>query len=264
MKQSLFALLVLCFVGQAQAQPGPEPAYRDRGFYRYLFTEGESQVAFYGLFHTLIKQPQAAQHLRPFFLEKALRYDSLGLALRYLNQYPPHSWDTLALRIRLLGQQFRRARQLLRSDSPRRHWYALHYHLLQNHWDSAQALAAQKPPQGPAMSDLMAKVRSRRHYSPALALGLSAVVPGLGKAYAGRWQDGALSFFIIASSALQAWMGFNIAGSQSVYAWANAILGGGFYLGNLYGSYQTARYARQDQNRLIHAESRRMLRDMGP
>jgi TM2 domain-containing membrane protein YozV len=72
--------------------------------------------------------------------------------------------------------------------------------------------------------------------SPLLAGALSAVVPGLGRVYLGRWPDGLLSFLLIGTTGTLAAQGFYEEGRGSVRGW---ILGGVaalLYAGNVYGS----------------------------
>jgi TM2 domain-containing membrane protein YozV len=72
--------------------------------------------------------------------------------------------------------------------------------------------------------------------SPLLAGALSAVIPGLGRVYLGRWPDGLLSFLLVGTTGALAAQGFHEEGRGSVRGW---ILGGVaalLYAGNVYGS----------------------------
>ncbi|NPA80719.1 MAG: hypothetical protein GXO29_06700 [Thermotogae bacterium] len=75
--------------------------------------------------------------------------------------------------------------------------------------------------------------------SPAVAAALSALIPGLGKAYAGRWKDGLYSFAINSSLALGLYLAARDDSKprMAVYGLAFAY----FYLGNIYGSYVAVR-----------------------
>jgi hypothetical protein len=72
--------------------------------------------------------------------------------------------------------------------------------------------------------------------SPWLAGTLSAVVPGLGRVYLGRWQDGILSFFLVGVTAGISAHGFYQDGRSSVRGWLFGSTAAVFYLGNVYGS----------------------------
>lgn len=75
--------------------------------------------------------------------------------------------------------------------------------------------------------------------SPAIAAGLSMVVPGLGRAYSGRIKDGAFGFIMTA-------LAINVASNsfkkESIFA---PFMGGmalTIYAGEVYGAYRTAKY----------------------
>ena len=82
--------------------------------------------------------------------------------------------------------------------------------------------------------------------SPWLAAGLSAVVPGLGRVYIGRWQDGLVSFLLVGVAAALATQGFYEDGTSSVRGWILASTAGLFYAGNVYGSAVGALVQRRD------------------
>jgi hypothetical protein len=74
------------------------------------------------------------------------------------------------------------------------------------------------------------------HRSPWLAALLSAVLPGAGRAYIGRWGDGSFSLVITGAPAGFAAYEFSRSGVTSVGGWVLASVGGLFYLGDIYGS----------------------------
>jgi putative component of membrane protein insertase Oxa1/YidC/SpoIIIJ protein YidD len=76
--------------------------------------------------------------------------------------------------------------------------------------------------------------------SPTLAGILSAIVPGAGRVYAGRWFDGFMSFvmvYLTASSAIDASKRDNYFGKS--FAYSMAVI---FYTGEIYGAYRSAKY----------------------
>jgi TM2 domain-containing membrane protein YozV len=77
--------------------------------------------------------------------------------------------------------------------------------------------------------------------SPALAACLSAVVPGAGKAYAGRFRDGLYSLLTVGVTLWQSIDGFSDGGADSGRGWIYGTLSTGFYMGNVYGSAVAAR-----------------------
>ncbi|MBN1131972.1 MAG: hypothetical protein JXR52_12605 [Bacteroidales bacterium] len=88
---------------------------------------------------------------------------------------------------------------------------------------------------------LLEEIENTRYKSPAIGMCLSAIVPGLGKAYAGYWEEGLFSLLTVSVFAWQSFRGFQRNGTSSVYGWAYATLSASFYIGNLYGSFKSAR-----------------------
>ncbi len=78
--------------------------------------------------------------------------------------------------------------------------------------------------------------RHLAYRSPALAGLLSAVIPGAGRAYLGRWGDAVFSFVLIGAPAGIAAYEFTRSGASSVGGWILASIAGLFYLGDIYGS----------------------------
>lgn len=76
--------------------------------------------------------------------------------------------------------------------------------------------------------------------SPILAVTLSAVIPGTGKIYAGRWQDGIFSLLFTGSNLIAAVRSYNKFGHATPATYIFGALSLGFYGGNLYGSWNAA------------------------
>ena len=76
--------------------------------------------------------------------------------------------------------------------------------------------------------------------SPALAGLLSALLPGAGRVYAGRWFDGLMGFFMVYLTATSAYESSKREDSLSkVFSYS---LAGIFYTGEIYGAYRSAKY----------------------
>jgi hypothetical protein len=76
-----------------------------------------------------------------------------------------------------------------------------------------------------------------RSKSPALAAAASAVVPGLGKVYAGELAEGVASFVAVGSLAAitaENWVKYGVKDWKTILF---GLLGATFYIGNIYGSY---------------------------
>ncbi len=80
---------------------------------------------------------------------------------------------------------------------------------------------------------------------PVLAGALSALLPGLGRLYTGRVGDGLYSMFFIGISGYSAYRGFARSGVRSGRGWILGSLTTALYLGNVYGSYLSAKIVNQ-------------------
>ena len=117
--------------------------------------------------------------------------------------------------------------------------------LSHDRWAEARARLA-APPSGPLAATLasweaedlglLAEHDRLPHKSPWIAGGLSALFPGLGRAYLGRWADAVFSLILVGAPAGFAAHDFYRNGVSSVPGWLLAALAGGFYAGNVYGS----------------------------
>ena len=113
--------------------------------------------------------------------------------------------------------------------------------ILLGRWEEARQ-AASGPPNGTGeLAALARRGEGLRRKSPALAVGLSALIPGSGKMYAGETGDGLQSLLLIGALAALAGTSFHADGVGSWRGWLYASFGGLMYAGNLYGSAVSAR-----------------------
>jgi hypothetical protein len=123
-------------------------------------------------------------------------------------------------------------------------------------YEQALTLSRLMPEAGPqmnALKQIAAEAASMELKSHGLALALSAAVPGLGKAYAGAWKDGLLSFIFTGAAVYQAYRGFEKHGTNSGYGWIYGGLAAGFYFGNLYGSWKAvSKYNYHKHHEIFH------------
>jgi tetratricopeptide (TPR) repeat protein len=87
----------------------------------------------------------------------------------------------------------------------------------------------------------------------------SAVIPGAGKFYCGRPMDGLHSFVTTGITAWQAYEGFKADGVHSVKGWIFGVLGGLFYLGNIYGSVVAADIYNEEQEMMFKLSVKKYL-----
>jgi len=102
---------------------------------------------------------------------------------------------------------------------------------------------------------LFQDMNNARYKSPGLALGMSALLPGSGKVYTGEWKDGLVSLLFVTGSVIQAIRGHQLYGERSAFFIAYTGLATTFYLGNLYGSFKSAR---KHNDKIRHQLHRRM------
>ncbi len=103
------------------------------------------------------------------------------------------------------------------------------------------------------MRSLANQAMDFNYKKPWISMGLSTVVPGLGKIYSGYWKDGLVSLVFVGLSAWQSYRGFERNGVNSAYGWIYGGLSLGFYIGNIYGSGKAAnKYNYQHDHKIIH------------
>ncbi len=72
-----------------------------------------------------------------------------------------------------------------------------------------------------------------KYKKPWLAGGMSAVIPGLGKVYAGKWKDGLFSAIMVGALGWRTYRFFDKKGINSYAGWIFGSVTAGFYLGNV-------------------------------
>ena len=101
-------------------------------------------------------------------------------------------------------------------------------------------------------ADIFKAYKDLPHRSAALAMTMSTIVPGTGKFYTGDWKDAIFSIMLIGASGIQAYRGFNEKGVKSAYGWIFGGFGAGLYLGNIYGSFKSAKdFNHKHENELL-------------
>jgi len=99
--------------------------------------------------------------------------------------------------------------------------------------------------QEPQLLMLIERSENLNYKNKALAVAMSTIIPGSGKAYLGNWKDGLVSLLFIGGSAYASYRGFNQQGINSAYGWIFGTISTGFYLGNIFGTAKaTSKYNR--------------------
>lgn len=99
----------------------------------------------------------------------------------------------------------------------------------------------------------------QKYKSPALATGLSILIPGAGKVYTRDWKDGLVALLFVGTTAWQAHRGFSRSGTKSVRGWIFASVSTAFYIGNIFGSHKSAKFYNQRLNEHSQREIERIF-----
>jgi TM2 domain-containing membrane protein YozV len=137
--------------------------------------------------------------------------------------------------------------------------------ILLGRWQEAGQAAAGLP--GAEAGDLAALAErgaAMRRKSPALAVALSAVIPGAGKIYAGEAGDGLQSLLLVGALATLAAFSFHADGVGSWRGWLYTSFGGLMYAGNLYGSAVSARRWNRKQEEALREDLKALLPACAP
>ncbi|HDZ40745.1 MAG TPA: hypothetical protein ENH59_03580 [Bacteroidetes bacterium] len=131
-----------------------------------------------------------------------------------------------------------------------RSFYELSYFWLSRKYDSAFVYCRENKDlimtNNPGLLSLTYNFANEKNKSPALAVMMSAVIPGSGKAYAKRWGDAVVSFLFVGSNAYASYRAFSKKGVKSVNGWIFGTLAFSFYSANLWGSAKAAKTYNSD------------------
>lgn len=260
---SLLIGLILASIGSLAQNLFDEQHSRE--FARYLLTSRQYELAGMELERILFMDPADLQTQKDlvYAYRKSGSYplalDKLGAW--YADQPAGPDLAEEWVKLLLLSRSHEQAGAFLnQADSlteDERLYYRMANYLLSGQWDAAAEMSRNDLPNGYSLpahfSGILAKKASFRPKSPVLALGLSAVIPGMGKVYTTDWKDGLISLLFVATNAWQAYRGFSRDGAGSVYGWIFGSMAAGFYTSNLYGSWKSARdYNERFEHSLFH------------
>jgi hypothetical protein len=124
--------------------------------------------------------------------------------------------------------------------------------LLDHDFKGSEAYLASLPAESQMpLRELSHEGYTMKRKSPGLAMAMSTIVPGTGRFYTGDWKDAIISMITIGVTGYQAYRGFTIKGTKSAYGWVYGTIATGFYLGNIYGSFSSAkRYNKRKSEKL--------------
>lgn len=244
----LFASLLLLTAGTASAQRGY--ASKDAAFVDYLIGNNMETDAVTLLTRGRYHASDTLQYLRGWALYSARQLEAATEAFDKVPQDSPFHDKSLFFNVisnAHLGNYDRSAEllggydgQLLELKSLEQAGIAL----LQDRPEAFGAAAAgftftqfALTEDERALLDIYKERYEGRGKSPALAAAASALVPGLGKVYAGELSEGVAAFMTVAPLAAitaENWVKYGIKDWKTILF---GTLGAVFYIGNIYGSY---------------------------
>lgn len=111
----------------------------------------------------------------------------------------------------------------------------------------------------PKLLNNIENIESFNRKSPGLAMAMSAVIPGSGKAYSGYLGDAVMSFIFVSTNAWLSYRGFSKKGINNANGWIFGGISLGFYLGNIWGSGRTARTYNQIEYEKLYNEAKNSI-----
>lgn len=127
-------------------------------------------------------------------------------------------------------------------DSGQRARYQYEISLLDRDWREAKKQFSQLPTIYRAhYRDFNNEIPPKNRKSPTAAMVMSSIVPSSGRFYVGDYKDALFSLTFMAGPAYQSYRRFSKGGIESTGGWIYGGVAFGFYLGNIYGSGQSAK-----------------------
>ena len=222
-------------------------------FARYLYRSQQYSLASIELERLLFIQPEN-DTLRETLVRSYMLNKDYVVSIKRLDSFFPNPreikkpFDDLFAYSLLADKKTERARTFLSSNETlepeKRQYYQAFSYLLEQDYKQADKLLSEIPNTNTTLAplrDLSKEGVSMRHKSGGLAMAMSAIVPGSGKFYTGDWKDGIISLISIGVTGYQAIHGFQVKGTKSAYGWIYGTIATGFYLGNIYGSFTSAK-----------------------
>ncbi len=167
------------------------------------------------------------------------------------------------LKIKLLQEDFPVAQNFINKSTNIELSTKLHYqeciYLLSRNWKKSDSLLRQNPDLDPRFSAITADAMAAHYKSPFLAAAFSSIIPGSGKVYTGYWKDGIIALVFVAVNSWQAYRGFSTYGIENTHGWIFGGIATGFYLGNIYGSFKSAKRRNKKVNDELYKRSKAII-----
>jgi hypothetical protein len=240
----------------------------------YLFKTNQYGLASIEFERVVFLEPKDT--LSKLKLIRSYRYlTEYKTALNKIEKYFPHGLNILPeefseeyVRNLLYENQFQRANEFLQTvkymDIGVRSEYELGIYILQYQWSEARRFAdehisvLEKSVRYNSLNNIIINGLNANYKSPFLAASISALIPGGGKAYSGRWKDAIYSFLFVTTSSWLTYKSYQKNGLNfgSVLIGSFAI---SFYSANIYGSAKSAKGYNQKIDQSFKSEAENIL-----
>jgi hypothetical protein len=187
----------------------------------------------------------------------------LGAKSLLVNEMVATEYLNLALTCNCCYEKTDFERAMFSLHSEKQVLYKLGYHLLNQEYDSLFRIKEiNRELITRSYSSVFEPINRMEHFrrkSPGLALAMSSVLPGSGKAYAGYWGDAVMSFIFVSSNAWLSYRGFSKKGVESASGWIFGSMSFGFYLGNIWGSGRAAKTYNEIEYQKHYSEAKNSI-----
>ncbi len=261
-KPATFLIIITCLFPALQAQDLFDAQHSVR-YAGYLYNNHEYRLSAEEYRRVLSHRP--GDTLARLRLVVSLRHlEQLPQAKEHIHTYyPARERDNMPIslageysKILIMTNQLAECRSFLAQNRHiphhKKQFFMATTHMMEHNWEeAAKTLASTDHPVNRKMQGLSRSAMEISYKKPWLSVGMSAIVPGSGKIYAGQWKDGLISLLFTGMAGWQAYRGFSKNGTSSIYGWIYGATGLGFYAGNLYGSGKAAHQYNYNQNKEI-------------
>ena len=253
MKRSVFIFIFFSLITTKIYSQNLFDTENTQKFAQNLFNSGEYSSAAYELERAIFMTPNN-DSLKTMLLRSYRLAQNLPMGIARANQLflPQNMPNQIAFeygKLLLQNKKFETANQLFTQNTNlntnQKNYLNGVTFALNNQWTAAQKsfllLPASDYPQTTALLGVAQKGIGFKPKKTLTACLLSTLVPGLGRVYAKDWKDGLISLVFIGTMGFQAYRGYAKSGFESPRFWIYSTLTTGFYVANIYGSYQSAR-----------------------
>lgn len=268
-----FSLVVLCIANTSavQAQDLFDNAHSLQ-YAKYLMRSGNYEQAGWEYQRLVYLHPQndtfKIQLLKSYRLGQA--YDAVEKQWQYWRQdtqLRPEIHEEYAKSLLFAG----RAQEVIvlaatpgMLPEPTASQMTFYSHILLQQWPEAKEQWRNWPLNTPlpgkaTIGELFQRAEATRYKKPWVAAGLSAVIPGAGKAYTKDWADGAIALVFVGLNSWQTYRRFSNEGVRSFWGWFHGGFAAGFYIGNIYGAHKAARLYNGRQKHKLQHEAERII-----